>query len=156
MSGLIKLGKEVARLTNERNKYKTERDTLIDDLKVLRAKNEELKENNEQLNEIFNYQENKKKEYFNEIVKLEKENKGLKDKEFNLIMENNDLITISSAIEQADDYLRGKIERLEQENGKQLELLQDFSKFINYKLEVSPASDTYKHYRSELDKLGVK
>jgi len=37
-----------------------------------------------------------------------------------------------------------------------VELLKDFSKFINYKLEVIPANATYKHYRSELDKLGVK
>lgn len=53
-------------------------------------------------------------------------------------------------------WYKAKVSRLERENEKQLELLQDFSKFINYKLEVSPASDTYKHYRSELDKLGVK
>lgn len=52
--------------------------------------------------------------------------------------------------------LKANISRLERENEKQLELLQNFSKFINYKLIVSPASDTYKHYRSELDKLGVK
>lgn len=52
--------------------------------------------------------------------------------------------------------LKANISRLERENEKQLELLKDFSKFINYKLIVSPASDTYKHYRSELDKLGVK
>ncbi|MGW8116576.1 hypothetical protein BU100_07105 [Staphylococcus xylosus] len=52
--------------------------------------------------------------------------------------------------------LRANISRLERENEKQLDVLQDFSKFINYKLEVSPASDTYKRYRSELDKLGVK
>ncbi|MDW8571176.1 hypothetical protein [Staphylococcus shinii] len=52
--------------------------------------------------------------------------------------------------------LKANISRLERENEKQLELLKEFSKFINYKLIVSPASDTYKHYRSELDKLGVK
>lgn len=52
--------------------------------------------------------------------------------------------------------LRGNNERLERENENAMELLKDFSKFINYKLIVSPASDTYKHYRSELDKLGVK
>lgn len=52
--------------------------------------------------------------------------------------------------------LKANISRLERENEKQLELLQDFSKFINYKLEVSPASDTYKQYRSKLDQLGVK
>ncbi|PKI11018.1 hypothetical protein CW747_02450 [Staphylococcus shinii] len=52
--------------------------------------------------------------------------------------------------------LKANISRLERENEKQLELLKDFSKFINYKLIVNPASDTYKHYRRELDKLGVK
>lgn len=52
--------------------------------------------------------------------------------------------------------LKANISRLEWENEKQLDLLQDFSKFINYKLEVNPASDIYKCYRSELDKLGVK
>mgnify|MGYP002756885967 CR=1 FL=1 len=51
--------------------------------------------------------------------------------------------------------LSKRLEQLEQENEKQLDLLQDFSKFINYKLEVNPASDIYKHYRSELDKLGL-
>lgn len=52
--------------------------------------------------------------------------------------------------------LKANISRLERENVKQVDLLKDFSKFINYKLIVSPASDIYKHYRSELDKLGVK
>ncbi|MEY8600005.1 hypothetical protein [Staphylococcus shinii] len=52
--------------------------------------------------------------------------------------------------------LKANISGLERENEKQLELLQDFSKFINYKLIISPASDTYKHYRSELDKLEVE
>lgn len=51
---------------------------------------------------------------------------------------------------------RKKNMQLEQVNEKQLELLKKFSGFINFKLWVSPASDTYKHYRRELDKLGVK
>ncbi|MGW7932307.1 hypothetical protein ACWEWU_11670 [Staphylococcus xylosus] len=61
--------------------------------------------------------------------------------------------------ENAMDYAeRSQCEvlRLERENEKQLKLLKDFSKFIDYKLYVSPANDAYKHYRSELDKLGVK
>lgn len=88
-------------------------------------------------------------------------------KEFN---ENQILLhELNKALRQRDQYkaerdtliddlswYKAKVSRLERENEKQLELLQDFSKFINYKLEVSPASDTYKHYRSELDKLGVK
>lgn len=94
--------------------YKAERDTLIDDLAVLKAN----------------------------ISRLERENERLKERNYQLAKINDRLYL--------DNY------NLEQENEKQLELLQDFSKFINYKLEVSPASDTYKHYRSELDKLGVK
>lgn len=70
--------------------------------------------------------------------------------EYNKIKSERDTLIDDIAV------LKANISRLERENEKQLELLQDFSKFINYKLEVSPASDTYKHYRSELDKLGVK
>nr|WP_253901231.1 hypothetical protein [Staphylococcus xylosus] len=66
------------KLIKQRDQYKAERDSLIDDVKNLRERNEQLEENNDQLNEIFNYQENKKKEYFNEIVKLEKENEALR------------------------------------------------------------------------------
>ena len=52
--------------------------------------------------------------------------------------------------------LRANNERLERENEKQLDLLKKISGFIHFKLWVSPTSDTYKHYRSELNKLGVK
>ena len=52
--------------------------------------------------------------------------------------------------------LKAKVSKLERENEKQLELLKKFSGFIHFKLWVSPTSDTYKHYRSELNKLGVK
>ena len=99
--------KDYEKLSEQYNKMIAERDTLIDDIAVLKANNERYKKR----------------------------------------------------AENAMDYAeRSQCEvlRLKRENEKQLELLQDFSKFINYKLIVSPASDTYKHYRSELDKLGVK
>lgn len=95
-------------------KFIKERDSLIDDLAVLKAN----------------------------ISRLERENERLKERNYQLAKINDRLYL--------DNY------NLEQENEKQLDLLKDFSKFINYKLIVSPASDTYKHYRSELDKLGVK
>lgn len=101
-------------MEKERDQFKSERDSLIDDLAVLKAN----------------------------ISRLERENERLKERNYQLAKTNDGLYL--------DNY------KLEQENEKQLELLQDFSKFINYKLIVSPASDTYKHYRSELDKLGVK
>ena len=80
--------------------------------------------------------------YKAKVSRLEHENERLKERNYQLAKINDRLYL--------DNY------NLEQENEKQLDSLQDFSKFINYKLEVSPASDTYKHYRSELDKLGVK
>ncbi|MEB7383776.1 hypothetical protein NGC55_02615 [Staphylococcus xylosus] len=94
-------------IKQQRDQYKSERDSLIDDIAVIRANSERYRKR----------------------------------------------------AENAMDYAERsqcEVMRLEGENEKQLELLKDFSKFINYKLIVSPASDTYKHYRSELDKLGVK
>lgn len=105
---------DIQTLVKQRDQYKAERDTLIDDIAVLKAN----------------------------ISRLERENERLKERNYQLAKTNDGLYL--------DNY------KLEQENEKQLELLKDFSKFINYKLEVSPASDTYKHYRSELDKLRVK
>lgn len=87
--------------------------------------------------------------YKAKVSRLERENRFLLSRKDNLFEswrdENKRSVELSKILEQ-----------LERENEKQLDLLQDFSKFINYKLEVSPASDTYKHYRSKLDKLGVK
>ncbi|MGW7889964.1 hypothetical protein [Staphylococcus xylosus] len=54
------------------------------------------------------------------------------------------------------EKLHEKNKELEHEIQKQLELLKDFSQFTNYKLYVSPANDIYKHFRRELDKLGIK
>lgn len=99
--------RRIVDLESKYNAMKTQRDTLIDDLAVVRANSERYRKR----------------------------------------------------AENAMDYAERsqcEVMRLERENEKQLELLKDFSKFINYKLIVSPASDTYKHYRSELDKLGVK
>lgn len=90
---------------------------------------------------------------------------------FNKLIKQRDTLIDDLAV------LKANISRLERENGQlkqqlkgtreffvdvtkrnveQLELLQDFSKFINYKLEVIPANSTYKYYRRELDNLGVK
>ncbi|MBM6637479.1 hypothetical protein [Staphylococcus xylosus] len=110
----LTLHEEIYKTRIEYQKIKAERDTLIDDIAVLKAN----------------------------ISRLERENERLKERNYQLAKTNDGLYL--------DNY------KLEQENEKQLDLLQDFSKFINYKLIVSPASDTYKHYRSELDKLGVK
>lgn len=52
--------------------------------------------------------------------------------------------------------LRANISRLERENEKQLELLKQFRKLIDYKLTLHQGSLMYREYRSKLDQLGVK
>lgn len=48
------------------------------------------------------------------------------------------------------------IEKLREESKAQVELLKEFSNFINYKLDVHPGNAKYMEYRSKLDKLGVR
>jgi len=52
--------------------------------------------------------------------------------------------------------LRANNKRLERENEKQLALLKQFRKLIDYKLSLHQGSSMYREYRSKLDKLGVK
>ena len=52
--------------------------------------------------------------------------------------------------------LRANNKRLERENEKQLALLKQFSKLIDYKLSLHQGSSMYREYRSKLDQLGVK
>ncbi|RIL21569.1 hypothetical protein BUY98_14200 [Staphylococcus gallinarum] len=53
-------------------------------------------------------------------------------------------------------WYKAKVSRLEKVNAEQLNLLEDFSSFIDYKLSIHPNSDVYKKFRSKLDKLGVE
>ena len=52
--------------------------------------------------------------------------------------------------------LRANNKRLERENAKQLALLKEFRKLIDYKLTLHQGSSMYREYRSKLDQLGVK
>lgn len=52
--------------------------------------------------------------------------------------------------------LKANISRLERENEKQLALLKEFRKLIDYKLTLHQGSSMYREYRSKLDQLGVK
>ena len=53
-------------------------------------------------------------------------------------------------------WYKANISRLEQENEKQLALLKQFRKLIDYKLTLHQGSSMYREYRSKLDQLGVK
>ena len=98
-----------------------QRDTLIDDIAVLKAN----------------------------ISRLERENRFLLSRKDNLFDswrdENKRSVTLSKRLEQ-----------LEQENEKQLALLKEFRKLIDYKLSLHQGSAMYREYRSKLDQLGVK
>lgn len=147
---LIKEQRDQFKAENE--KLKAERDTLIDDLPWYKAKVSRLEENNEKLNEVFNYQENKKKEYRETIEKLVDENTRLQ----------NELYTVGLNQDEADD----KIKKLERENEKydkqftdyidetnvSLNLLSEISQHIGNK----PSSSTYKYFRAKLDGIGIK
>lgn len=201
----------------ERDRYKAERDTLIDDIAVVRANNEELErelsaalngelatydklqeyvlelqgELSECLEENRNLDkaaekavsiaesENRKAEklerenhdlkkrnalLMNTVDDSDKENKALRlqantyfDEWQNVISKNERQQSVIEQFKHDLQYTEWEIvPALKRQNEQQEALLKDFSKFINYKLEVIPANDTYKHYRRELDKLGVK
>ena len=53
-------------------------------------------------------------------------------------------------------WYKANISRLERENEKQLVLLKEFRKLIDYKLTLHQGSSMYREYRSKLDQLGVK
>ena len=53
-------------------------------------------------------------------------------------------------------WYKANISRLERENEKQLALLKQFRKLIDYKLTLHQGSSMYREYRSKLDQLGVK
>lgn len=108
-------------MEKQRDQFHAERDTLIDDIAVLKAN----------------------------ISRLERENRFLLSRKDNLFDswrdENKRSVTLSKRLEQ-----------LEQENEKQLALLKEFRKLIDYKLTLHQGSSMYREYRSKLDQLGVK
>jgi len=157
---------EYGQVMNEFNQYKQAYQHCVDDLIVLRANNKRLERVNNKLKQsvseykdyaeshVANYLEFRALEEENKVLRLQEKTyfdecqnakKELKDYQDDYEMVTNNCI-----------YWEDKARYIGEEYEKLYELLQDFSKFINYKLIVSPASDTYKHYRSKLDQLGVK
>lgn len=118
---------------------------------------------NEKLNNVADEAMDLAESENSKVLKLEHENKALRlqadtyfdewqsvKKELKDYQDDYEMVTNNCI------YWEDTAHWIDEEHGKLYELLQDFSKFINYKLIVSPANATYKHYRSELDKLGVK
>lgn len=190
----------IENLTKQRDQFKTERDTLIDDLKTLRKLSEalkasenslwlssrefererdelaakvsrlereneklkEIKQEKEQLEESFQYQLEKRLEYFTKCQELKKENTQLKEKngELQEVIEgkNSDILFTEDENEQLKqdllrtEELQDEIIQLEKDFENKHNLLSKFSQHIGNK----PSSSTYKYFRAKLDELGIK
>ena len=91
------------------------------------------------------------------IINLENHKVLMQEDDYRKIM--NELNQYKKAYQHCVDdliVLRANNKRLERENEKQLALLKEFRKLIDYKLTLHQGSSMYREYRSKLDKLGVK
>ena len=161
---MINTVKDYEKLSEQYNKMLEERNSLIDDLSWYKAKVSRLERENEEFKESHIKHITNMENYYKDRVQELKEKNGelqevIEGKNSDLLFTEDENKQLKESRDWDYEYIikvNEENKRLERENEKQLDLLQDFSKFINYKLEVSPASDTYKHYRSKLDQLGVK
>ena len=83
-----------------------------------------------------------------DIAKLENERDELSNK---LDKECNDNYKLEG---QLHDMTKQRDE-LKKDIQTQMNLLKEFSKFIDYKLYIHPGNCTYLSYRNELDQLGI-
>lgn len=139
-------------IKKQRDQYKAERDTLIDDIAVLRANNKRLEQQNKGLQDE-NFRLNMiEDEADDKIKKLESENEKLvwtlKNKED--VIDWN-CLKIRGLKEDVEKYKRG-ISNLANENDLKHNLLSEFSQHIGNK----PSSSTYKYFRAKLDGIGIE
>ncbi|SUM69844.1 hypothetical protein [Staphylococcus nepalensis] len=111
-----------------RRDYKAERDTLIDDIKKLRERNKQLEENDDQLNEIFNYQENKKKELRKEREKLKDRLNQAYEDGYQMEGKYRDMKTQRDTLIDDIAVLRANNERLERENEQKTKVISLYKK----------------------------
>ena len=137
--------KFINNLIKERDQYKAERDTLIDDIAVLKANGERYRKRAEN---AMDYAERSQCE----VMRLERENEKLvwtlKNKED--VIDWN-CLKIRDLKEDVEKYKRG-ISNLINENELKHNLLYEFSQHIGNK----PSSSTYKYFRAKLDELGIE
>ncbi|WP_426462597.1 hypothetical protein [Staphylococcus equorum] len=141
----------VETVKKQRDQYKAERDTLIDDIAVLKANNDRYRKRAENFKDYA-------ERYQYEVVRLERENE-----------KNDEYIRELRAQQGSREYM----EVLERENekirkhNKGLQLKADgfFNKWVNDRnllSEISqhignkPSSSTYRYFRAKLDGIGIK
>ncbi|MDW3788488.1 hypothetical protein QI357_01520 [Staphylococcus saprophyticus] len=139
--------KNYEKLSEQYNKMLEERNSLIDDLswykaKVNRLEREkeklkEIKQEKEQLEESFQYQLEKRLEYFTKCKELKQENKALR------LQSNIYFDELQESEKQRSEF----VTMLNESNN----LLSEFSQHIGNK----PSSSTYKYFREKLDNLNI-
>lgn len=110
------------RIDKQRNQYKAERDTLIDDIAILRANNSRLERENAQLKQENEELENDNRFWCNEtfekcsdIGQLEQENETLKHEHYKFCRLKNHIRQKAEANPNVDRYIAlvNYIDRLE-------------------------------------------
>lgn len=133
---------ELNKALRQRDQYKTERDTLIDDLSWYKAKVSRLEqrisklvsENTKLQNDLFSEQLIQD-EADDKIKKLERKNEKLRKEHYN-------------GWKQKDEVINNLISNIKSKDN----LLSEFSQHIGNK----PSSSTYKYFRAKLDELGIE
>ena len=122
----------------QRDQYKAERDTLIDDLSWYKVKVSRLERENEQLKEShIKHITNMENYYKDRLQKLKEKNGELQE-----VIEgkNSDLL-----------FTEDEIIQLEKDFENKHNLLSEFSQHIGNK----PSSSMYKYFRAKLDDLNI-
>lgn len=135
----------IENLTKQRDQYKTERDTLIDDLSWYKAKVSRLEQRHSKLvdentilqNELYTMGLNQD-EADDKIKELERENRKLRVK--------------SDSFFESWRFKSVMYTDLSKESDKYKSLLSEISQHIGNK----PSSSTYKHFRARLDNLDIR
>ncbi|WP_426443904.1 hypothetical protein [Staphylococcus xylosus] len=163
----------IRELTKESNQYKSERDTLIDDIAVLKANISRLERENEDLKFTkkmhlghIKYFSNNNELLRDEVKSLKQENTQLKesrDWDYEYIVKVNEE---NKRLERENEKLKVKrnlfFERWKFKSEMYTELYEESAKYINLLSEFSehignkPSSSMYKYFREKLDGIGIK
>ena len=126
-------------MEKQRDQYKSERDTLIDDIAVLKANISRLERENEQLKEShIKHITNMENYYKDRLQKLKEKNGELQEV---IESKNSDLL-----------FTEDENEQLKQDFENKHNFLSEISQHIGNK----PSSSTYKYFRAKLDGIGIK
>ncbi|MDN6164376.1 MAG: hypothetical protein L0J01_09360 [Tetragenococcus halophilus] len=153
---------ELNKALRQRDQYKAERDTLIDDLSWYKAKVSRLEDEKDDMLLEREYYKNLYEDMTRRGKEMERENRFLLSRKDNLFDswrdENKRSVALSKKLEQLKqdllrtEELQDEIIQLEKDFENKHSLLSEISQHIGNK----PSSSTYKYFRAKLDGIGIK